>query len=165
MNSEIAQKRSPRQIYLFNSLKHNVEEFVPNTPNEVRIYTCGPTVYHYAHIGNLRTYIMEDVLEKMFRYVGYQVKRAMNITDVGHLTGDSDDGNDKMLIGAKRENRTVMEIADFYTKAFFEDCKKLNIKKTGNGGTRHKLYKRVHIYDRSPFGKRVRLYFRRQRIF
>ena len=106
-----------------------MEEFIPNTPGEVKIYTCGPTVYHYAHIGNLRTYIMEDVLEKMFRYAGYQVKRVMNITDVGHLTGDSDDGNDKMLLGAKRENRTVMEIADFYTKAFFEDCKKLNIKR------------------------------------
>lgn len=117
------------QIKLFNSLKHNVEEFIPYTPGEVKIYTCGPTVYHYAHIGNLRTYIMEDVLEKMFRYAGYKVKRVMNITDVGHLTGDSDDGNDKMLLGAKRENRTVMEIADFYTKAFFEDCKKLNIKR------------------------------------
>lgn len=117
------------QINLFNSLKHDVEEFIPNTPGEVKIYTCDPTVYHYAHIGNLRTYIMEDVLEKMFRYAGYRVKRVMNITDVGHLTGDSDDGNDKMLLGAKRENRTVMEVADFYTKAFFEDCKKLNIKR------------------------------------
>lgn len=117
------------QIKLYNSLKHDVEEFIPNTPGEVKIYTCGPTVYHYAHIGNLRTYIMEDVLEKMFRYAGYKVKRVMNITDVGHLTGDSDDGNDKMLLGAKRENRTVMEIADFYTEAFFKDCEKLNIKR------------------------------------
>lgn len=123
------QEKTAHTIYLFNSLTHEVEEFIPNTLGEVKIYTCGPTVYHYAHIGNLRTYIMEDVLEKMFRYSGYKVKRVMNITDVGHLTGDSDDGNDKMLLGAKRENRSVMEIADFYTKAFFEDCKKLNIKK------------------------------------
>ena len=93
------------------------------------MYTCGPTVYHFAHIGNLRSYIMEDVLEKSLRYIGYDVKRVMNITDVGHLSSDADTGEDKMLKGAKREHKTVMEVAKFYTDAFFEDCKKLNIKR------------------------------------
>ncbi|HPY85209.1 MAG TPA: cysteine--tRNA ligase, partial [Ruminococcus flavefaciens] len=92
------------------------------------MYTCGPTVYHYAHIGNLRSYIMEDILEKYLRFTGLDVKRVMNITDVGHLTSDGDTGDDKMLKGAKREHKTVMEIAKFYTDAFFDDCKKLNIK-------------------------------------
>ena len=93
------------------------------------MYTCGPTVYHYAHIGNLRSYIMEDVLEKYLRYTGYAVKRVMNITDVGHLASDADTGEDKMLKGAKREHKSVMEIAQFYTDAFFDDCRKLNIKR------------------------------------
>ena len=93
---------------LFNTLTKNVEEFVPNVEGKVNMYTCGPTVYHFAHIGNLRSYIMEDVLEKMFRYAGYDVKRVMNITDVGHLSSDADEGEDKMLKGAKRENKTVM---------------------------------------------------------
>lgn len=93
------------------------------------MYTCGPTVYHFAHIGNLRSYIMEDILEKTLRYVGYDVKRVMNITDVGHLTSDADTGEDKMLKGAKREHKTVMEIAKYYTDAFFDDCRKLNIKR------------------------------------
>lgn len=114
---------------IYNTLTHKKEEFVPNEGNKVAMYTCGPTVYHFAHIGNLRSYIMEDVLEKALRYNGYDVKRVMNITDVGHLTSDADTGDDKMLKGAKREHKTVMEIADFYTKAFFDDCKKLNIKK------------------------------------
>ena len=92
------------------------------------MYTCGPTVYHFAHIGNLRSYIMEDVLEKILRYAGYDVKRVMNITDVGHLSSDADTGEDKMLKGAKREHKTVMEIAKYYTDAFFADCAKLNIK-------------------------------------
>lgn len=113
---------------IFNTLTKNVEEFVPNVDGKVAMYTCGPTVYHYAHIGNLRSYIMEDVLEKTFRYLGYDVKRVMNITDVGHLSSDADTGEDKMLKGAKREHKTVMEIAKFYTDAFFDDCKKLNIK-------------------------------------
>ena len=113
---------------LYNSLTHTVDEFVPNEPGKVSMYTCGPTVYHFAHIGNLRSYIMEDVLEKYMRYVGYDVKRVMNITDVGHLTSDGDTGDDKMLKGAKREKKTVMEIAQFYTDAFFADCAKLNIK-------------------------------------
>ena len=93
------------------------------------MYTCGPTVYHYAHIGNLRSYIMEDVLEKYLRYAGYQVDRVMNITDVGHLSSDADTGEDKMLAGARREHKTVLEIAKFYTDAFFADCEKLNIRK------------------------------------
>ena len=116
-------------MYLYNSLSHQKELFVPNDPNLVKMYTCGPTVYHYAHIGNLRTYIMEDVLEKSLRYLGYPVKRVMNITDVGHLSSDADTGEDKMIKGAKREHKTVMEIAKYYTDAFFADCDKLNIKR------------------------------------
>ena len=116
-------------MYLYNSLSHKKELFVPNHPDVVKMYTCGPTVYHFAHIGNLRTYIMEDVLEKALNYLGYNVKRVMNITDVGHLASDADTGEDKMLKGAKRENKTVMEIAQYYTDAFFADCDKLNIKK------------------------------------
>lgn len=115
-------------MILYNTLGQKKSEFIPHTEGKVNMYTCGPTVYHYAHIGNLRTYIMEDVLEKYLRYSGYDVTRVMNITDVGHLTSDADTGDDKMLEGAKREHKSVMEIAKFYTDAFFEDCKKLNIK-------------------------------------
>ena len=115
-------------MYLYNSLSRKKELFVPNDEKLVKMYTCGPTVYHFAHIGNLRSYIMEDVLEKYLRYCGYNVKRVMNITDVGHLSSDGDTGEDKMLKGAKREHKSVMEIAQFYTDAFFADCKKLNIK-------------------------------------
>ena len=115
---------------LYNSATRTKEEFVPNHPDIVKMYTCGPTVYHFAHIGNLRSYIMEDVLEKYLRYVGYNVKRVMNITDVGHLTSDADEGEDKMLKGAKREHKSVMQIAQFYTDAFFADCEKLNIKRS-----------------------------------
>ena len=115
-------------MQLYNSLSHKKEEFYTNEPGKVKMYTCGPTVYHYAHIGNLRSYIMEDVLEKYLRYSGYDVKRVMNITDVGHLSSDADTGEDKMLKGAQREHKTVMEIARFYTDAFFADCEKLNIK-------------------------------------
>ena len=113
---------------LYNSASHKKEDFVPHEPGRVSMYTCGPTVYHFAHIGNLRSYIMEDVLEKFLRYDGYDVTRVMNITDVGHLSSDADTGEDKMLKGAQREHKTVMEIARFYTEAFFDDCKKLNIK-------------------------------------
>ena len=116
-------------MYLYNSATHKKEEFKTHTPGHVEMYTCGPTVYHFAHIGNLRSYIMEDVLEKFLRYAGYDVNRVMNITDVGHLTSDADEGEDKMLKGAKREHKTVMEIAQFYTDAFFADCEKLNIKR------------------------------------
>lgn len=114
---------------LYNTLTRKVEEFVPNDKNKVTMYTCGPTVYHYAHIGNLRTYIFEDILEKTLNYLGYNVKRAMNITDVGHLSSDSDTGEDKMLKGAKREHKSVLDIADFYTEAFLKDIDSLNIKR------------------------------------
>ena len=116
-------------MLLYNSATRKKETFIPHEEGKVSMYTCGPTVYHFAHIGNLRTYIMEDVLEKFFRYEGYDVKRVMNITDVGHLSSDADTGEDKMLKGAKREKKTVMEIAQFYTDAFFSDCEKLRIKK------------------------------------
>ncbi len=116
-------------MQLYNSLSHKKEDFKTNEPGKVNMYTCGPTVYHFAHIGNLRSYIMEDILEKYLRYSGYDVKRVMNITDVGHLSSDADTGEDKMVKGAKRENKTVMDIAKFYTDAFFKDCEKLNIKK------------------------------------
>ncbi len=112
----------------YNTLSKKIEEFVPND-DVVKMYTCGPTVYHYAHIGNLRTYIFEDVLEKGLVFSGYKVKRVMNITDVGHMVNDSETGNDKMMEGAKREHKTPQEIADFYTEAFFEDSRKLNIKR------------------------------------
>ena len=115
-------------MLLYNTATRQREEFVPREAGKVKMYTCGPTVYHYAHIGNLRSYIMEDVLEKYLRYIGNDVTRVMNITDVGHLSSDADTGEDKMLKGARREKKTVMEIAKFYTDAFFEDCKKLNIK-------------------------------------
>ncbi|HIW94056.1 MAG TPA: cysteine--tRNA ligase [Candidatus Flavonifractor merdipullorum] len=116
-------------MYLYNSLTHSKDEFRTHTPGKVEMYTCGPTVYHFAHIGNLRSYLMEDVLEKFLRFAGYDVHRVMNITDVGHLASDADTGEDKMLKGAKREHKTVMEIAQFYTDAFFADCEKLNIKR------------------------------------
>ena len=113
---------------LYTSATRTKEEFRTHEPGRVSMYTCGPTVYHFAHIGNLRSYLMEDVLEKYLRWSGYQVKRVMNITDVGHLSSDADTGEDKMLKGARREHKTVMEIAQFYTDAFFADCAKLNIK-------------------------------------
>ncbi len=113
---------------IYNTLGHKIEEFIPYNKDKVTMYTCGPTVYHYAHIGNLRSYICEDVLEKALNYCGYNVKRVMNITDVGHLSSDADTGEDKMLKGAKREHKTVLEIADYYTKCFKNDCDRLNIK-------------------------------------
>ena len=116
-------------MILYNSATRQKEEFIPHTQGKVNMYTCGPTVYHFAQIGNLRTYIMEDVLEKFLRFDGNDVIRVMNITDVGHLSSDADTGEDKMLKGAKREKKTVMEIAKFYTDAFFSDCEKLNIKR------------------------------------
>lgn len=115
------------KMKLYNTLTRKIEEFVPRD-NEVKMYTCGPTVYHFAHIGNLRTYIFEDILEKTLSYIGYHVNRVMNITDVGHLVSDSDSGEDKMLKGAKREHKTVLEIADFYTKEFMNDMTLLNNK-------------------------------------
>ena len=116
-------------MILYNSASHKREEFVPNEPGKVSMYTCGPTVYHFAHIGNLRSYIMEDILDRYLRYAGYDVTRVMNITDVGHLSSDADEGEDKMLKGARREHKTVMEIAEYYTDAFFADCEKLHIRR------------------------------------
>ena len=116
-------------MQIYNTLTRTKEELIPRVPGKISMYTCGPTVYHFAHIGNLRTYIMEDILEKYLSYSGLDVTRVMNITDVGHLTSDADTGEDKMLKGARRENKTVMEIAKFYTDAFFADCDALNIKK------------------------------------
>ena len=113
---------------IYNTLTRKVEKFIPNEDKKVKMYTCGPTVYNYAHIGNLRTYIFEEILEKTLTYLGYEVKRCMNITDVGHLTSDSDSGEDKMVKGAKKENKTVLEIAKYYTEAFKKDTEKLNIK-------------------------------------
>ena len=114
---------------LYNTLTRKIEDFVPWEDKVVKMYTCGPTVYSYAHIGNLRTYIMEDILEKTLRFLGYDVTRVMNITDVGHLTSDADTGDDKMVNSAKKEHKTVLDIAKFYTEAFFKDTEKLNIKK------------------------------------
>ena len=111
---------------LYNTLTRTIEEFVPNEEGKVKLYTCGPTVYHYAHIGNIRNYIGHDILDKTLRYLGYEVIRAMNITDVGHLTSDSDSGEDKMEVAIKREHKTSEEIADFYTEAFFKDFNKVN---------------------------------------
>ena len=114
---------------LYNTLTRKIEVFKPNEEGIVKLYTCGPTVYSYAHIGNMRSYISHDILDKTLRYLGYEVTRCMNITDVGHLTSDSDSGEDKMLKGAKREHKTVLEIADFYTEEFFKDFSLVNNKK------------------------------------
>ena len=114
---------------LYNTLSRKVEEFIPNEEGKVKFYTCGPTVYHYAHIGNIRSYICHDILDKTLRYMGYDVTRCMNITDVGHLTSDSDSGEDKMEVAKKRENKSAMEIAEFYTKAFFDDFEKVNCRR------------------------------------
>lgn len=113
---------------IYNTLSKQIEEFIPYNKDMVTMYTCGPTVYHFAHIGNLRTYIAEDILEKTLKYLGYNVNRVMNITDVGHLSSDADTGEDKMLKGAKREHKTVLEIAKYYTQCFQNDCADLNIK-------------------------------------
>lgn len=114
---------------IYNTLTRKVEKFTPNEGKNVKMYTCGPTVYNFAHIGNLRTYIFEDILEKGLNYLGYNVERVMNLTDVGHMTGDSEQGEDKMEKEARIEGRTVAEIADFYTDAFFNDLSELNIKR------------------------------------
>ena len=111
---------------LYNTLTRQKEEFIPYEGNKVGFYTCGPTVYHYAHIGNMRNYIGHDILDKTLRYLGYDVKRVMNITDVGHLKSDSDSGEDKMVASAKKEHKSVMDIAKFYTDAFFKDFDMLN---------------------------------------
>lgn len=116
------------KLYLYNTLSRKKEEFKPIKNKEVGLYTCGPTVYNYAHIGNLRTYIFEDILKRVLIYDGFKVKHVMNITDVGHLTGDMDMGEDKLELGARREGKTAWQIAEFYTEAFQKDIGKLNIK-------------------------------------
>lgn len=113
---------------LYNTLSNKVEEFIPYEEGKIRMYTCGPTVYHYQHIGNLRTYITEDIFEKTFKYLGYNVQRVMNITDVGHLKSDGDTGLDKMVIAMEREHKTSHEVAKFYTESFKKDCDLVNIK-------------------------------------
>lgn len=115
------------KLILYNTLTRQKEEFTPIRPGEVGLYTCGPTVYNYAHIGNLRTYIFQDILKRVLTFNGFQVIHVMNITDVGHLTGDRDMGEDKMETGARREGKTAWDIADFYTRAFKEDIARLNI--------------------------------------
>ena len=114
---------------LYNTLTKKIEKLVPHKDGEINMYTCGPTVYNYAHIGNLRTYIFEDVLEKALKLEGYKVNRAMNITDVGHMTDDGDNGEDKMSKASRLTGKSPIEIALFYTEAFFQDLKKLNIRK------------------------------------
>ena len=115
------------KLQLYNSLNRRKEEFIPIQNQQVGLYTCGPTVYNFAHIGNLRTYIFEDILKRVLIFNGYRVKHIMNITDVGHLTGDRDMGEDKMEKGAQREGRSAWEIAQFYTRAFKDDIARLNI--------------------------------------
>ena len=114
-------------LKLYNTLTKKVEEFKPINKEQVKMYSCGPTVYSYAHIGNFRAYVFMDILRRVLKYNGYSVKTVMNITDVGHLTDDEDSGEDKMELAAKKENKTPMQVAEQYTKSFFEDAKKLNI--------------------------------------
>src|SRR5512139_3773586 len=119
------------KLLLYNTLTRQKEEFTPIRPGEAGLYTCGPTVYNYAHIGNLRTYIFEDILKRVLIFNGYKVIHVMNITDVGHLTGDRDMGEDKMETGARREGKTAWDIAAFYTRAFMDDIARLKILEPG----------------------------------
>ncbi len=114
-------------ITIFNTLTRKKEILVPLYQGKISFYSCGPTVYHFAHIGNLRTYIFNDILKRAFTYLGYEVNHVMNITDVGHLTSDADEGEDKMEKGARREGKSVWQIATFYTEAFQRDLRALNI--------------------------------------
>lgn len=116
-------------IYFFNTLTKKKEKFEPINRKEIKIYSCGPTVYYYAHIGNLRAYLFMDNLRRVLKYNGYKLKHVMNITDVGHLVSDSDEGEDKMMKAARRENKNPFEIAEFYLNAFLKDLEKLNIEK------------------------------------
>ena len=115
------------EIKLYNTLSRSKEVFKPIKEGKVGVYSCGPTVYNYAHIGNLRTYVFTDILKRIFTFNGYKVKSVMNITDVGHLLSDADDGDDKMVKAAAEQNKTPEQIAEFYTAAFFKDCQRLNI--------------------------------------
>ena len=114
-------------LQLFNTMTREVEKFIPLAAPKVTFYSCGPTVYDFAHVGNLRAYIFNDILKRVLLYNDYDVVHVMNITDVGHLTGDGDDGEDKMEKSARLESRNAWEIADFYTEAFKSDLNKLNI--------------------------------------
>ena len=114
-------------LKLYNTMGRTIQEFKPINMSEVGLYGCGPTVYNFAHIGNLKTYIFEDLLRRTLEYLGYNVKHVMNITDVGHLTDDADEGEDKMEKSAREKGQTVWEVAEYYTKAFFNDTEKLNI--------------------------------------
>jgi cysteinyl-tRNA synthetase len=120
-------EKSPKDVFLFNTLSRSIEKLEPGTSDSVKLYCCGPTVYNYQHIGNLRTYIFEDILVRTLRYAGYAVTHVMNITDVGHLVSDADDGEDKMLLASKREGKTSAEIAAYYTDIFFRHCEQLHI--------------------------------------
>lgn len=122
-------RQMAKKLHLYNTLSRQVEELKTLVPNEVRLYCCGPTVYNYQHIGNLRTYIFEDVLTRTLRAAGYSVKHVMNITDVGHLVSDADEGEDKMLVAMRREKKKSAEIAQFYTDIFFKHCEQLHIKR------------------------------------
>lgn len=119
----------PLPVKLYNTLTRDLETFTPRIQGKAGIYCCGPTVYNYQHIGNLKTYIFEDVLARALRFAGYDVNHVMNITDVGHLVSDADEGEDKMMVAMKREKKKSHEIADFYTEVFFDDCKALNIRR------------------------------------
>ena len=115
------------KFFLYNTMYRELREFVPLKDQEVGMYACGPTVYNYAHVGNLRTYIFEDILRRTLAYAGYRVSHVMNVTDVGHLTDDQDDGEDKMVKSSRETGRSVWDIAEFYTDAFFHDTKRLHI--------------------------------------
>src|SRR5512139_3900144 len=114
-------------LRLYDTYTRSVRDFQPLHPPEVGLYTCGPTVYDYAHIGNLRTYLFEDILRRVLEYNGYRVKHVMNITDVGHLASDADTGEDRMEIGTQRTGKSAWEIAEFYTQEFKQDLARLNI--------------------------------------
>ena len=114
-------------LKVYNTLTRKKEEFIPNDRNEIRMYSCGPTVYYFAHIGNLRAYLFMDNLRRVLKYNGYNLKHVMNITDVGHLVSDADEGEDKMMKASRRENKDPFEIANFYTEAFLRDIDKLNV--------------------------------------
>jgi cysteinyl-tRNA synthetase len=137
-------------LKLYNTLTGKIEAVKPINDNEIRIYTCGPTVYDYAHIGNFRAFVAEDILKRVLLFDGFKVKHIMNITDVGHLTSDSDTGEDKLEVGAKREHKTAWDIAKFYEKAFMDDIEKLNILKAD-------LYPRAtdHIKEQIEIIKRL----------
>jgi cysteinyl-tRNA synthetase len=126
-SAEAHNQSMDEKITFYNTLGRREKKFEPVELGRVRLYTCGPTVYNYAHIGNLRTYILWDVLRRMLAYFGYEVRHAMNVTDVGHLISDADSGEDRMLLGARREGKSVWEIARFYEKVFFNDLAALNI--------------------------------------